>query len=162
MTNHVFSEITKFKFKVPITSRSASSSPLQGSPSSQGVTPALDSPFLLLWSQCVDLFWPFPFCQEPPAFPVSTSQIPAFLQFCLWRIGCWGDPAGSWGISDVSVAVLPVGRLTCRRLKHLCSALPLQAWASQITTLARVVLRRAKGSPLSADFFRSTALSIIF
>lgn len=104
MTNLVFSEITKFKFKVPITSRSASYSPLQGSPSSQAITPALDFPFLLLWSQRIDLFWPFPLCQEPPAFPVSTSQIPAFLQFCLWPIGCWGDPACSWGLCQMSVS----------------------------------------------------------
>ena len=48
------------------------------------------SPFLRLWCQCIDLFWPFPLCQEPPAFLVSTSQIPASLQFCLWLIGFWG------------------------------------------------------------------------
>lgn len=120
------------------------------------------SPFLLLWCQRIDLFWPFPLCQEPPAVPVSTSQISAFLQFCLWPIGFWGDPACRWGICQMSLSQPYLWGDTPGGGWSTCALLYLSRLWHLRSELVGVVLRRAKDPPLSADLFRSTTLSIIF
>ena len=163
MTNHVFSEITKFKFKIPITSRSATYNPLQGSPSSRAVSPAL---VLTLLAPLMSMYRFILTLSSLPGTPSlsgvhqSNPCLPSVLPLTHWVLR--GPCLQMRNLSDVTVTVLPMGRHTCWRLKYLCFALPVQALAFQITELAGVLLRRAKDSPLSADLFRSTALSIIF
>ena len=129
----MFSEITKFKFKIPITSRSATYNPLQGSPSSRAVSPALVLTLLApLMSTNRFILTLSSLPGTPSCSGVHQSNLchPSVLPLTHWVLR--GPCLRMRHLSDVTVTALPVGRHTWRRLKYLCFALPEQALASQI------------------------------